>query len=101
MMFVGNYVFIRYLGEDGVAAYSIACYFFPIVFMVYNAIAQSAQPILSYNYGAKCTARVRETFRLALTTAIIVRSWCFFCLHGYFLIRLLACFLIVLIRHII
>lgn len=27
MMFVGNYVFIRYLGEDGVAAYSIACYF--------------------------------------------------------------------------
>lgn len=71
MMFVGNYVFIRYLGEDGVAAYSIACYFFPIVFMVYNAIAQSAQPILSYNYGAKCTARVRETFRLALTTAIL------------------------------
>ena len=41
MMFVGNYVFIRYLGEDGVAAYSIACYFFPIVFMVFNAIAQS------------------------------------------------------------
>lgn len=100
MMFVGNYVFIRYLGEDGVAAYSIACYFFPIVFMVYNAIAQSAQPILSYNYGAKCTARVRETFRLALTTAILCGAGVF-CLHGYFLIRLLACFLIVLIRHII
>ena len=33
-----NYVFIRYLGEDGVAAFSIACYFFPIIFMVYNAI---------------------------------------------------------------
>ena len=29
MMFAGNYVFIRYLGEDGVAAFSIACYFFP------------------------------------------------------------------------
>ena len=28
MMFTGNYVFIHYLGEDGVAAYSIACYFF-------------------------------------------------------------------------
>ena len=39
--------------------------------MVYNAIAQSAQPILSYNYGTKCTARVRETFCLALTTAIL------------------------------
>ena len=52
MMFLGNYVFIRHLGEDGVAAFSIACYFFPIIFMVYNAIAQSAQPIISYNFGA-------------------------------------------------
>ena len=32
MMFAGNYVFIHYLGEDGVAAFSIACYFFPIIF---------------------------------------------------------------------
>lgn len=71
MMFVGNYVFIRYLGEDGVAAYSIACYFFPIVFMVYNAIAQSAQPILSYNYGAGNPERVRAAFRLALVTAVV------------------------------
>lgn len=70
MMFVGNYVFIRYLGEDGVAAFSIACYFFPIIFMVYNAIAQSAQPILSYNYGASQPDRVRSAFRLALWTAI-------------------------------
>lgn len=52
MMFLGNYVFIRNLGEDGVAAFSIVCYFFPIIFMVYNAIAQSVQPIISYNFGA-------------------------------------------------
>ena len=71
MMFTGNYVFIHYLGEDGVAAFSIACYFFPIIFMVYNAIAQSAQPILSYNYGAAQPERVRSAFRLALWTAII------------------------------
>ncbi len=70
MMFAGNYVFIRYLGEDGVAAFSIACYFFPIIFMVYNAIGQSAQPILSYNFGAGNGARVRKAFRLALMTAL-------------------------------
>lgn len=70
MMFVGNYVFIRYIGEDGVAAYSIACYFFPIVFMVYNAIAQSAQPILSYNFGAGRPDRVKTAFQLSLITAI-------------------------------
>ena len=70
MMFLGNYVFIRYLGEDGVAAFSIVCYFFPIIFMVYNAIAQSAQPIISYNFGASQQERVQETFRLSVRTAL-------------------------------
>lgn len=72
MMFAGNYVFIRYLGEDGVAAFSIACYFFPIIFMINNAIGQSAQPILSYNFGAGHSDRVREAFHLALATAVSV-----------------------------
>ena len=70
LMIVGNYTFIRYTGKDGVAAYSIACYIFPIIFMVYNAIGQSAQPILSYNFGAGNGARVRKAFRLALLTAV-------------------------------
>lgn len=38
--------------------------------MVYNAIGQSAQPILSYNFGAGNGARVRKAFRLALLTAV-------------------------------
>ena len=70
MMFVGNYVFMRYMGEDGVAAFSITCYLFPIIFMVYNAIAQSTQPILSYNYGAGLLNRVHAAFRLSLYIAI-------------------------------
>lgn len=56
--------------EDGVAAFSIACYFFPIIFMVYNAIAQSAQPIISYNYGLNESQRVCRAYLLALKTAI-------------------------------
>ncbi len=60
LMVVGNYTFIRYTGKDGVAAYSIACYIFPIIFMVYNGIIQSAQPIISYNYGAGLMRRGRK-----------------------------------------
>lgn len=71
MMFLGNYVFIRHLGENGVAAFSIVCYFFPIIFMVYNAIAQSAQPIISYNFGQENRQRVSKAIRLALKTALI------------------------------
>lgn len=70
MMFAGNAAFMHYLGEDGVAAYSVACFFFPIVLMVYNAIAQSAQPILSYNYGIGDKERVNTALRLSLGTAI-------------------------------
>ena len=77
MMFLGNYVFIRHLGEDGVAAFSIVCYFFPIIFMVYNAIAQSAQPIISYNFGANLPERVHEALRLSIRTALFC-GCCFF-----------------------
>lgn len=72
MMICGNYVFMSYMGEEGVAAFSIACYFFPLIFMLYNSIAQSAQPIISYNYGANYTSRVNQTFRVALKTALLI-----------------------------
>lgn len=43
MMLVGNRMYLHYLHEDGVAAFSIACYCFPLVSMIGNAIAQSVQ----------------------------------------------------------
>lgn len=71
MMLTGNYMFISYLGEKGVAAYAIACYLFPLVFSMSNAVAQSAQPIISYNYGAHSTRRVNRALRVSLITAVI------------------------------
>lgn len=70
MMVTGNYMFMEYLGENGVAAFSIGCYLFPIMFSISNAVAQSAQPIISYNYGAKACGRVRQTLSVSLKTAI-------------------------------
>ena len=71
MLLTGNYVFIRELGEDGVAAFSVACYLYPIVFMVNNSVAQSAQPIISFNYGAGNRYRVQRAFRVSLSYATI------------------------------
>ena len=70
MILIGNYVFLRLLGEDGVAAFSVACYYMPIVFMINDAIIQSSQPIMSYNYGLKDKKRIRKAIRLAYTSAI-------------------------------
>ncbi|MDD2645265.1 MAG: MATE family efflux transporter [Bacteroides sp.] len=70
MFLTGNYVFKHYLGTSGVASFSIICYLFPIIFMVFNATIQSGQPIISYNYGRKLYPRVRKTLRIALLTAM-------------------------------
>ena len=70
MMVTGNYMFLEYLGEDGVAAFSVGCYLFPLIFSVSNAVAQSSQPIISYNYGAGRKDRVRQALNLALLTAV-------------------------------
>lgn len=70
IMIVGNYMFMHYLGEDGVAAYSVGCYCLPIVFMMGNAIVQSVQPIISFAYGANQPDRLREARKIATIMAI-------------------------------
>lgn len=70
LMIVGNYMFITRLHEDGVAAFSVACYLQPLIFMIGNSIAQSALPIISYNHGLNNVARIRKTFRFSLLLAV-------------------------------
>lgn len=72
LIFIGNIVFMKYLGDAGVGAFGIACYYMPFFFMVGNAIAQSAQPIISYNYGAGRWAEIREARRLLFATSIFI-----------------------------
>ena len=83
MIISGNYVFMDYMGADGVAAYSVICYQFPIIFMVFNATVQSAQPIISYNYGygqmkrSDNALRLSMLFTLAFAFSIMLLFICF------------------------
>ncbi len=70
-MISGNYMFMSMLHEQGVAAFAIVCYLFPVIFSVNNAVAQSAQPIISYNYGAGNEARVNRALRVSLYAAVL------------------------------
>ena len=70
MVVIGNMTFIHYLGVDGVAAFSVVCFLFPIIFMAYNAIIQSAQPIISFNYN-KANTKSKQVAILALKTTMI------------------------------
>ncbi|MBP5644505.1 MAG: MATE family efflux transporter [Bacteroidales bacterium] len=62
MMLAGNLAFGHALGDTGIAAYSVVCYLFPAVYMICSAVAQSAQPIISFNHGDGAPGRVRRTF---------------------------------------
>lgn len=74
MMFTGNIVFMKSFGENGVAAYSISCYLFPLIFMMNNSVAQSAQPIISVNYGSGDRPRVFASLKVSLIVAAICGS---------------------------
>lgn len=71
-IFMGNVVFMHYLGDAGVGAFGIACYYAPFFFSMGNAIAQSAQPIVSYHYGVKQWQQVYQAKRLLLYTSVVV-----------------------------
>lgn len=71
LFFVGNHLFMYYLGDDGVGAFGVSCYYLPFVFMIGNAIAQSAQPIISYNFGIRNNNRVHWTLYISIITALI------------------------------
>lgn len=70
-MVTGNYMFLSRLGEPGVAAFSVGCYLFPIIFSISNAVAQAAQPIISFNYGACNPRRVARTLHISLAAGSI------------------------------
>lgn len=71
LMFLGNHVFMLRLGDNGVGAFGISCYYLPFVFMIGNAIAQSAQPIISFNHGAGNMGRIREALRISVFAAVV------------------------------
>ena len=72
LIFIGNIVFMKYLGDAGVGAFGIVCYYAPFFFMMGNAIAQSAQPIISYNYGISRWREIREARRLLICSSAAI-----------------------------
>ncbi|WP_028975481.1 MATE family efflux transporter [Spirochaeta cellobiosiphila] len=59
-------------GDSAIAAVSISLRLFSIVMMALMGLAQGAQPLTGYNYGAKQYTRVHGVIRLVFLTATIV-----------------------------
>lgn len=66
-----NSSLLRYGGDLAVGAMTILTSVMQFAMLPLQGIAQGAQPITSYNFGAGNAARVKESFRLLLTVCII------------------------------
>ena len=66
-----NSSLLKYGGDIAVGAMTILTSVMQFAMLPMQGIAQGAQPISSYNYGAKNTARVKKTFRLLLTSCVV------------------------------
>jgi len=65
-----NSSLLRYGGDIAVGAMTILTSVMQFAMLPLQGIAQGAQPILSYNYGAKNAVRVKHTFQLLLTVSL-------------------------------
>lgn len=60
----------KYGGTMAVGAMTVMSSIMQMVFMPLQGMGQGAQPIISYNYGAKRMDRVKKTFKLFLISAM-------------------------------
>ncbi|MEE1505253.1 MAG: MATE family efflux transporter [Acutalibacteraceae bacterium] len=65
-----NSSLLRYGGDIAVGAMTILTSVMQFALLPLQGIAQGAQPILSFNYGAKNTVRVKKTFSILLITCL-------------------------------
>lgn len=65
-----NSSLLKYGGDIAVGAMTILTSVMQLAMLPIQGIAQGAQPILSYNYGARSAERVRGTFRLLLRVSL-------------------------------
>lgn len=66
-----NSSLLKYGGDIAVGAMTILTSVMQFAMLPLQGIAQGAQPITSYNYGAKNAERVKKTFRVLLTACLV------------------------------
>lgn len=66
-----NSSLLRYGGDIAVGAMTILTSVMQFALLPLQGIGQGAQPITSYNYGARNAERVRKTFRILLITCLV------------------------------
>lgn len=66
-----NSSLLKYGGDLAVGAMTILTSVMQFVMLPMQGLGQGSQPLISYNYGARNTVRVKKAFKLLLTASLI------------------------------
>lgn len=69
--FVFNYVILRHIGPEGIAAFSVIMYLNNLVLMSMIAVNQGMQPLISFYNGREDQKSIKRLLALALKTSLI------------------------------
>lgn len=69
--FLFNMLFMKYYGEDGVAAITIVLYFQFVYTAIYFGYPSGIAPIISYKYGAEDKKQLKSIFKISLFFVIV------------------------------
>jgi len=65
-----NSSLLKYGGDIAVGAMTILSSVMQFAMLPLQGLGQGSQPIMSYNYGARCTKRVKDTYKLLLRSCL-------------------------------
>lgn len=65
-IFLFNVTLMKYLGESGVAAFTVINYIYFVGVIIFVGVSDGLIPIISYNFGAKQYGRSKAVFRMAV-----------------------------------
>ena len=90
--FLFNILMLKYAGEAGVAAITVVLYAQFLMTSVFMGFSSGVAPIISYNYGKKNNALLRNIFRISMciVTIISVLVFVFSELFSSWIIRVFA-----------
>ena len=70
IIFVHNLVLVNTIGEIGISTYAIINYITTNIYLILLGVTLGAQPLISYNYGAKNSDRVKKAFKILLISCL-------------------------------
>lgn len=74
IVFVQNLAIVNLAGEIGLSAFSVINYITTNIYMVLLGVTFGAQPLISYNFGAKESKNMLYIYKIANITAIIITA---------------------------